>query len=214
MAARKPERLERHDLKGARALDAGVGVPPPSLNARTAIVGVPDPMANLHGPRTERIQAAARLDILEKELALHKATDGQSGIDTAAYMAGRTIERALELERSVRGSSVWRIGTRVDNARTGDDPTLRRAEEARKIKRATVDVIGEAGWQFLMRFLRDGWSFSLYAEKTGKAGARGTSYVANSFRWMLTECSNAWAGRGKDRSTIRSDRDVSREGGG
>lgn len=201
MAAKsKPAPVGRYDLRGAWRPD-NLGAPPPSLNARTAVAAVRDPKPNEYGPKTERIQVTVRVDLLERELA-------HGWIDDAAYLAGRTLERALERGRHIKAQSAWGTAGRVDNGGEKDavGRALEIAQSVAETKQRVVDVVGEAGLRFLVRFLTDGWTFSDYADRTGKGGKHGTAAVADRFRWMLRELAEAWGAKGNERGRIRAER--------
>src|SRR5512136_2755133 len=107
MAKRPPRSLGRYDARrSARAPANGLATPPPSLNVRTAVAAVPDPLEP-----GARILATVnrRTDILEIERS-------HGRISEAAYAVGRILQQAFERQARLGTSPAWNATGRVDAA--------------------------------------------------------------------------------------------------
>jgi hypothetical protein len=176
----------------APAPAGGLGTAP-SLNIRTAIGAVDDPLE-----RGKKLAATVNrgVDVLEWELSHHQ-------IDQAAYEAGRLLQRAYERMPTAANGSNWRGGDRIDPV-TAQDGMSQRITDAglaiRAIESRAETVIGQAGVAFLARILRDGWSFAELASRGAAKGSRAdTKDVAKRFRWLLTALADGWAAKGRAR---------------
>lgn len=174
----------------ARMPANGLARPPVSTNVSAALAVVQDPME----PGAELyVTVNRRVDILEGERSRHRITEG-------AYRVGREIQRTFERASRVGSGSQWREGDRVDMQVAKEAAIHRNIEIARAVdgemKRLTREV-GIVGAEFLRDILGDGASFKEYADRTGRAGDRGATYVANRFRTMLEDIVECRAARGR-----------------
>lgn len=108
-----------------------------------------------------------------------------------ALAAGRGIEVALgRLHRS--GGSAW--AERVDVSHQGDAGVMQNIEAARQVERVmdrVSAIVGTIDARLIRRILGDGVGFEQAAALEGKAGTRGTGYVAARFRDALEELAQA-----------------------
>jgi hypothetical protein len=184
----------RFDLGGARAPANGLASPPRGGRNNTnafAVVAIPDPDPHdAHG----RTEALARLDLLDLELKHHR-------ISQAAHHVGKEITRAYERVPGAVGSN-WMGGSRV-SAMSAQSAAFDRMEEAREkileIEKRAFRIIGEAGVPFIVRFLRDGWSYRQFAYETKRLGSRADiSKIADRFRWLMNELGQKWNAKPND----------------
>ncbi len=124
--------------------------------------------------------ARRRADLLQNE------TD-HGRLSAAALGVGRSIEDRLA--RSHRsGASTW--GERVDASRQADAGVVQSIEAVRQMERAMAKVtaiVGLTDARLIRRILGDRVGFEGCAALEGKAGARGTGYIAARFRDALEE---------------------------
>lgn len=149
---------------------------------RVAIGAVQDP-----DNRNRRVLAAiaTTVDVLEADLSRGHITE-------AAYAMGRTLQALWEHADGQRIGSAWRAEAGGGAISPGaiDKRMLRLICDAERIKRFETDaakVIGTIGVRFLRRVLIGGRPYSDAAADEGKAGDRGTAYVADRTRWMLQQ---------------------------
>jgi hypothetical protein len=163
----------------------GVARPPPSLNVRTALVAVPDPL-----DPNARIQATVNIatDLLETEKA-------HGRISEQAYRVGCAIQAAYEGERNSDAPN-----ERVDVSTNPDHGmvcALDRAQRRVALQQHIEHLVGVIGAKMLRMILVEGFTFNQYAAQVAKRpGERGTAYVAGRFRSLLEEMAEHWAATG------------------
>ena len=196
LTRRRPRKgaLSRYDLAGAREPANGRALPPPSANAFTAVVAVPDPTPDPYGPRDERVIATVnrRVDILETERAAGRISD-------AAYRVGRIVQAVFERARGVGPRGLWNPGDRVNAAWQHEIAIVHAITDARRVriyKERIRAALGMIDARLIERVLGDGLSYAECAALQGKAGERGISYVATRFRDALEALADAWAAKG------------------
>jgi hypothetical protein len=177
----------------APAPAGGLGTAP-SLNIRTAIGAVDDPLE-----RGKKLAATVNrnVDVLEWEYS-HRQ------IDEAAYQAGRLLKRAYERLPTAPGGSNWRGGDRIDpiEARNAkEDRHLDAMQAVERLEGQAAKVVGWSGVALLRLVLRDGMTFKDIALRAAQPRARGRAFrkVADRFRWLLAEIAEGWAAKGQDR---------------
>lgn len=180
----------RYDPKRSARMPAnGLARPPISVNVKTALAVVPDPME----PGKELYVAVnRRVDILETERSHKRISEG-------AYRVGREIQAVFEKASRVGSGSQWREGDRVDQTIARELAIHRNIETARAIQaemERLVREVGSVGALFLRCIIGDGVSFKAYAEATSGSGRRDVDRVADRFRWMLEEIVRRRAARG------------------
>jgi len=192
-AARPPRPPSgRYDLMGARSPANGLGRPPASQNARTAVGAVPDPLEP-----GERLHVAVnyRVDVLEDERSHNR-------ISEAAYQVGRIAQAVFERARGPTGSN-WQGGNvRVDAYTAAEIAVIRGIEAAERIcamVRWIRHELGPIDANVVQRILGEGKSYAEVATLTGKRGDRGKRHIAERFRDALEALANAKAARGPQR---------------
>lgn len=184
----------RYDLAGARAPANGLGRPPASLNARTAVGAVTEPPP--FGDGTERLCVAVnwRVDILEVERS-------HSRISEAAYQVGRIAQAVFERARGP-GTSSWAGNVRVDAYTAKELAIIHAIEDARRIQAQVAWMryeLGRIDANIVQRVLGEGKTYAEVATLTGKRGERGKSHIAERFRDALEALADAKAARGRAR---------------
>jgi hypothetical protein len=198
MAQTKPKRsLWRYDLTGAREPANGLGRPAPSVNIRTSVVAIHDPMQSSVGNGNERLLARVNrnVDILETERS-------HGHISEAEYRVGRELMRIFEFSSRPPSASNWRQSGRVDISVSQSNAVERHLEAAEKIKaqrERVVKAIGEAGYKFLERILRDGMTYAQVAAATRGDSDHKRRFIAQRFRMCLSDLVEASAARGPAR---------------
>src|SRR5262245_12942851 len=178
----------RYDLSGARSPPNGLGRPPASLNARTAVGAVADPLEP--GERL-CVTIDRRVDILEDERA-------HGRISEAAYQVGRVAQAVFERARGP-GHSNWQGNVRVDAYTAKELAIIHGIEAAERITRLVGWMrreLGRIDANILQRVLGEQKSYAEVAALRGKGGERGTRYVAARFRDALESLAKAKAARG------------------
>lgn len=198
----KPKAAGRYEqLQKARAPANGLGSPPPSLNARTALAAIPDPLDG------ELILATVnrRVDLLEDERA-------HGRISEAAYREGRLLQRVFELRN------------RIGPASAGGGSHLTGDQKASGMHERLADLMdragfanetnpkkssGHLGWvqqqlgmidyRLVRRLLGERKSYAECAALEGKSGERGVSYVAHRCRDALEALADAKSAKGAGR---------------
>lgn len=184
----------RYDLARAHEPANGRGLPPRSANAFTAVVAVPDPHQNPEGPGNERTLATVnrRVDILELEKSHGRISD-------AAYSVGRIVQAVFERAKGPGGTN-WQGGSRVDAWAAHELAIIHGIEDARRITgwiERITRALGMIDARILRRVLGDRMNYAEVAAATGKAGERGTAYIAQRFRDALEELAEALAAKGR-----------------
>jgi hypothetical protein len=181
-------RYADESLREARMPANGVGRPPPSLNVRTALAAIPDPMDAKAAPILAAVNR--RTDILEEERSHKRITEDE-------YRVGRSIQAVFEL--SSRSSSNWIEGGGSRDVAEAHIMQLARGkvradliiEYEERLRRA----VGENGMRFLRGILGEGKS---YAQMAGALPSeRKITFVAQRFRCYLAELSESWAATGR-----------------
>jgi hypothetical protein len=161
----------------------GVGRPPPSLNVRTALAAVPDPMDATGRPLVVAVNR--RVDILERERSA-------GHISEAAYRVGRLIQQVFEVK--LRSSSNWIEAGGSRDMREAQIMMLARgkvrAEQIAAFEAKLEKSVGELGMRFLRRILGERESFDHMAGQL--ASTRRVQAVAGRFRAYLEEIAEAW----------------------
>jgi hypothetical protein len=177
----------------APAPAGGLGTAP-SLNIRTAIGAVDDPLE-----RGKKLAATVNrnVDVLEWEYS-HRQ------IDEAAYQAGRLLKRAYERVPGAANGSNWRGGDRLDpiTARSlKEDRHIDAMKEIERLERLAATEVGWSGVALLRLVLRDGLKFKDITLRAAAKGSRASvPQVADRFRWALAEAADPIrAAKGQDR---------------
>ena len=179
----------RYDGQKTRLLATGLGRPVPSVNVRTAVANVVDPFGNGLG----RIQASVNrnVDILELERSHRRISEG-------AYLTGRIIQTAFEKLGGTRTAN-WQGSNKSDAKTISDVIAVNSIESAREITALMGRIVARIGMidaRLIRRILGDRMTFAQCADQQGKAGERGTSYVAMRFRDSLEDLTEAWTAKG------------------
>src|SRR5215207_7699912 len=173
-AARVSKPRGRYDGgRDVRLPAAGIARGAPSLHIRTAVGAVQNPERG-----NERVAAAisTSVDVLEADLS-------RGAISEPAYAMGRTLQALWERADGARLGSTW-VGEW-----SGGDPgvSLERrilgvivdAKTIVAMERKIADLVGMVGTRFLRRVLIGGRTYGEIAKAEGKAGDRGTAYIAD-----------------------------------
>lgn len=181
-------RYDRKAIAGAHA-PAGLGQTMPSLQARTAVVSVPDPYERGKGTLATVNRA---VDLLEMEHACHR-------IDVAAYEAGKRVQIIFEKRRGP-GATNWQGGDRVDASVARDTSIERGLEVAQEIQALRGELqrrLGPFDARIVEWLIGEGRSYAGVAALTGPSSERRNAYIAQRFRDALVTLSDAWAARGR-----------------
>jgi len=184
----------------ARIPANGLARPVPSMNVRTAVAAVPDP---LEPNRRLKATVNRRVDILEQERSHRRITE-------AAYLTGRVAQAIFERASGARSPS-FNPGDRVDTTLARELSTIMAIEDARAIaayEKWIVSVLGRLDTRILIFILKDRKSFAQLADLRGRNGRQGTAYYADRFRDALEMLAHALAARGKERAPIRGERNT------
>jgi hypothetical protein len=146
------------------------------------------------GGGNERLRAKVnrKVDILEDERSHGHITD-------AEYQVGRALMRVFEEAPRPGSTSNWCRAGRVDVSVSQGQAFEHHLDAAKKIKaqrERVVRVIGEAGYRFLERILRDGQTYAQVAAATTGDSAHKRRFVAQRFRRCLSDLVEAWSARG------------------
>ena len=176
----------RYDGQRAR-VPGDLARPAPSVNVRTAVGAVPNPL----DPREFiAVTINRKVDVLEDERKAGHISEG-------AYRVGRQIQRAFEV--AVRSSSNWLDGGAGDPTTAQELRLLHgciRAERAVALDADIRKAVGAEGAKIIRLILGDGWTYAQIATREGKAGDRGRREVASRFRWLLEGITEHRAARG------------------
>jgi hypothetical protein len=178
------------DVHKARIPGDMLARPAPSVNVRTVVGAVPNPL----DPR-ERIAVAInrRVDVLEDELKQRLITEG-------AYRLGRELQAAFET--SVGSSSNW-----IDGG-SGDPTTAQEMRQARQCDRAKRAValdaeitryVGEKGADILRKVLGENWTYGQISIRRGHSASsdRARRAIAAEFRDALEYIVERRAAKGR-----------------
>lgn len=180
----------RYNLADARSPYRGFGRPPPSDNIRTAIGAVVDPH-DIDGER-HQVRINRLVDVLEDERAHRR-------ISEAAYVTGQHLMRVFGRVRGPGNASNWQGASRVDAFVSKELAVISGLDAARaitKLKRWLEYELGKIDGRLVARILHEGKSFAEAAALQGKAGDRGTRYIAARFRDALEALAEAQAATG------------------
>jgi hypothetical protein len=183
---------DRYNLESALEPPNGLGRPPRSPNAFTALIAVDDPIADADGQRG-RILATVnrRVDILELERS-------HGRISARAYAVGRIVQAVFERSRGPGAGSQWREGDRVDAEVAKELAIIRAIDNARRVQVYVERIrkaVGRIDANVLQLVLGDRKSYADVAALRGRAGARGANYFASRFRDALEDLAEAWERR-------------------
>jgi hypothetical protein len=183
---------DRYNLNGASEPPGGLGRPPRSRNAFTALVAVEDPIADANG-RRGRVLATTnrRVDVLE-----HERSHGR--ISDRAYSVGRIAQAVFERARRSGCGGQWRQGDRVDAVVAHDLAIVHAIEDARKIRGYVEKIrqaVGRIDANILQLILGDNRTYADVAALRGRAGDAGASYFAKRFRDALEDLAETWERR-------------------
>lgn len=196
--ARVKQAPGRYSLHGAREPANGVGRATASLESRTAVAAVRDPNQDSTGPRTERIRATVHtaVDILEWELSHGRISESDCHV-------GRIVQRVFEGIPPPGSGSNWRGGSRISaiEAQTQMIERYHKAvKEIGRLRRLVIRAIGESGYHYLEKILRDGWTFADMAAGAKESVIRPSegkiTKAGDRFRYHLRDLNDAWAARG------------------
>lgn len=191
--AKKQITRARYNLADARTPHRGFGRPPPSDNIRTAIGAVVDPH-DIDGER-HQVRINRLVDVLEDERAHRR-------ISEAAYVAGQQLMRVFGRARGPGNASNWAGASRVDSFVSKELAVIGGLDAARaitKLKAWLRSELGAIDANLVVRVLHEGKSYAEVAALQGKAGPRGTTYVAHRFRDALEALAEAQAATGAAR---------------
>lgn len=193
--AKKQITRARYNLADARTPHRGFGRPPPSDNIRTAIGAVVDPH-DIDGER-HQVRINRLVDVLEDERAHRR-------ISEAAYVAGQQLMRVFGRARGPGNASNWAGASRVDAFVSKELAVIGGLDAARaitKLKRwlESGSVLGKIDGRLVGRILHEGKSYAECAALQGRAGDRGTRYIATRFRDALEALAEAQAAIGGGR---------------
>jgi len=166
------------ETQKARIPGGDLARPAPSVNVRTAIGAVSNPL-DPSGKERILVTINRRVDILEDELKQRLISEG-------AYRTGREIQRAFEI--GIPSSSNWTDGG------SGDPTTAQEMRQARMCDRASRAValdadirrlVGEKGADLIRKVLGEGWTYGQISIRKRLSGDRGRRQVAAEFRDCL-----------------------------
>lgn len=191
-APKRGRTSDRYNLDRAQPPPAGVGRPPRSRNAFTAVVAVEDPIPDADG-RRGRVLATVnrRVDVLEYERSHGRISD-------RAYAVGRIVQAVFERARGPGAGSQWREGDRVDAVVAQELAIIHAIQDARRVqiyvKRIRL-AVGRIDANLLQLILGEHRTFADVAALRGQAGREGTHYWAQRFRDALDDLAEAWERR-------------------
>ena len=183
---------DRYNLEGATEQPQGLGRPPRSFNAFTALIAVDDPIPDKDG-RRGRVLATVnrRVDILELERS-------HGRLSARAYTVGRIVQAVFERARGPGAGSQWREGDRVDAVVAQELAIIRSIEGARRAQAYIARIrgaIGRIDANILQAVLGDRKSYADVSALRGRAGPRGAVYFASRFRDALEDLAETWEKR-------------------
>lgn len=153
-------------------------------------VAVSDPLS----PGKRLVAAANRnVDVLEMERSHGRITVSQ-------YEVGRQVQAILELGSGARlGSAGWEVRGTKDLSIAHELAIIHAVDDARlvaKLKDKVVRAVGAPGARFLGEVLTGRQTFAQFAAARGKAGERGTAYIAEHFRILMENLDEDFAAEG------------------
>lgn len=172
-------RGDRYNRAGSYQHGAGLGRAARRQAVDTAVGAVDDPLE-----AGKRIQATInrRVDVLEMER-------GHGRITVSQYEVGRQVQAILERASGARsGGGIWNGPSSRDQVVAHELAVIYALDDARlvdKLKGKIIRAVGKPGARFLGEVLTGRQTFGQFAEARGKAGDRGTAYVAEHFRILL-----------------------------
>jgi hypothetical protein len=182
----------------ARIPANGLARPVPSINVRTAVVAIPDP---LEPNRRLKATVNRRVDILEQERSHKRITE-------AAYLTGRVAQAIFERASGAKSPS-FNPGDRIDTTLARELSVIMAIEDARTIaayEKWIISVLGQIDARLLRSIIRDRRTFAQAAADRGRSSERGKAYFAERFRDALEQLAHALAARGKASAPIRGER--------
>ncbi len=155
-----------------------------------ATVAVADP----HEPGKRVLATVNRhTDVLEMERSHGRITVSQ-------YEVGRQVQAILERSSGARlASAGWSLSDAKDQTIAHELKIILAVDDARlvaKLKAKVVRAVGSPGARFLAEVLTGRSTFAQYAASRGKAGDRGTAYVAEHFRILMEYLDEDFAAEG------------------
>lgn len=218
-AVRRPP-VHRGDFRQAVENTNGLARATPQLKSRTAIAAVDCPIdcatPSLGRPvRRVLVSVNRTTDVLELERSHGRISD-------QAYATGRLLQEVFERAHGLKGRSVssFAPGAGGDPAQARERQMIRGITQAQDVEFWMGELraaVGSIGAEFMQRFLELGESYAAVAAsrmtrdrlaelKGGKAkdpSERQTAAVADQFRRMLEDVTEAFAARGAHRRGIR-----------
>jgi hypothetical protein len=181
----------RYDLRGASPpAGEALGRPAPSVNIRTAVGAVDDPLS-----RDRRLATVnRRVDVLEWERSHDR-------ISEAAYREGRILQRAYEVRSRIGPGSVDGM---MGRSQTADQKAAamhgRLADTMDKSGPYLAWVareLGEIDARLLRQVIGDGLGFAEVAALRGRGNERGVAYFAQRCRDALEALAEKRAAHGR-----------------
>jgi len=173
---------------GSTQPGGGLARPLPSLNVRTAVGVVPNPLSRDGAPIQVRINR--RVDLLEQERSHRR-------ISESAYQVGRELQTHYEREAAGLGElNLERSGSARANTDMQAVYGLESAQDRVHLAARIEKVIGTAGGDFLRASLSGNLSFPQLAASYGQHGERGVAVISGQWRWLLEQLATRWAARG------------------
>ena len=188
----RPRAASRYDRRtsSARMPADGLARPPKSRNVNTVTASVVDPWGD--GVERHQMTVNRAVDILELERS-------HGRISEAAYPTGRQLQAVFEKIGAVGGTN-WQGTSRVDVMMQQELRVMTSLDHARFVT-ATFERmrarLGMIDARLLRRILGERMGFPEAAALQGKAGERGTAYIAGRFRDALEDLAEAWSAKGK-----------------
>ena len=167
----------RYDGRQARSV-GDLARPVPSLNVRTAVGAVPNPL-DPAGKELIAVTINRMVDILEDERKGGHISEG-------AYRTGRDIQAAMELH--IKSSSNWMDGGASDPTTAREMQLIYGIERARRAAELEADIrsaVGNEGAKLIRLILGDGWTYGQIAIREGRSADYGKRQVGARFRWLL-----------------------------
>jgi len=167
----------RYDTQNARTV-GDLARPVPSLNVRTAVGAVPNPL-DPSGKEMIAVTINRLTDILEDERKGGHISEG-------AYRTGRDIQAAMELH--IKSSSNWMDGGASDQTTAREMQLIYGIERARRANELEADIrsaVGNEGAKMIRLILGDGWTYGQIAIREGKSAEYGKRQIGARFRWLL-----------------------------